>query len=301
MASPTTPTHGKIGNIYRLRPNGFKGAGLNDATWGVGYTGAATAYFTVAIDGVGTGTLNVDTFKWRVGTGLWTEEVDITGAAQALDDDQTITFASTTGHTAADQWMIGNLYEEATTEATATAQITTAANRILNPNRPPVFTDDGGETVLTLNYTNGYAVFTDEVGAVTVTGNNGYILQSMLEHVGYGFEWSMDAGLDMADASRFQQKWKEAVPGQAGVTGSFGSYYIGTKSMFDAFSDCADGTQKYFFVELYNYDPDGDQTGDRFLLWVTFSGFNVNASLGEVVKENLTFQALGAISQTANA
>ena len=36
-------THGKLGAIYRLRPNGFKGDGLNDVTWGTGFSGAASA------------------------------------------------------------------------------------------------------------------------------------------------------------------------------------------------------------------------------------------------------------------
>ena len=62
MASPTSPTHGKLAAIYRLRPNGFKGNGLNDVTWGTGYSGGGTSgYFEVVIDGTGT----PDTFKWR--------------------------------------------------------------------------------------------------------------------------------------------------------------------------------------------------------------------------------------------
>ena len=42
MASPITPTHGKLIALYRLRPNGFKGSGLNDMTWGTAAANAAT-------------------------------------------------------------------------------------------------------------------------------------------------------------------------------------------------------------------------------------------------------------------
>lgn len=302
MASPSTPTHGKIGNIYRLRPNNFSGSGLNDATWGTGYSGAgSSAYFEVVIDGEESGGGGVDTFKWRKDGGGWTETVDITGAAQTLSDSQTITFAATTGHTATDQWVIGNLDSEACTESGATAQITATAKRILNPNSSVTFTDAGGANCLSIDYTRAYATFDANVGAVTVSGNNGYILQSSLEHVGYGYQWTLDSGLDMADISVFQAQWKTALPGQAGVSGSFEAYFIGTNAAFEALEDAADGTQKYFLLELYTYDPDGDQTGDRFVIWATLSGINYNAPISEVVKEAVTFQAFGAISQTANA
>ncbi|MEA2014863.1 MAG: hypothetical protein U9N38_06125, partial [Thermodesulfobacteriota bacterium] len=164
MGSPTIPTHGKLGALYILRPNGFSGSGLNDATWGTAYSAADSAYFEVVIDGVGTGGGGADTFKWRKDGGAWTTTVDITGAAQTLSDSQTITFAATTGHTADDQWIIGNLKDEPCTEVGDTAQITDTLMRLLNPNSPPTFTDGGGKNVLTTNNTNGTAVFDGNVG-----------------------------------------------------------------------------------------------------------------------------------------
>lgn len=298
MASPSNVTHGKFANIYRLRPSGFVGVGLNDATWGAGYSGGgSSAYFEVQIDAAGT----PDTFQWRKDGGAWTTGVAITGAAQTLSDSQAITFAATTGHVVGDEWTICNLDTEACSESGVEAQITDAGKRIINPNATVIFTDSGAEKVLTVNYTSGLASFTGNVTVVTVSGNNGYIRQDQLEHVAYGYSWAADPGLDLAESSAFQQKWKTYVPGQAGVTGSFESYMVASVSGFDAIEAAADGTQKYFFIELYNYDPDGDQTGDRMLIWATMSGFGTSAGIGDVIKETLNWQAHGPVSFTANS
>ena len=53
MASPTVPYHGKTGSLYALRPNVFKGDGLNDVTWGTGSTALDLTYYEVEIDGDG--------------------------------------------------------------------------------------------------------------------------------------------------------------------------------------------------------------------------------------------------------
>lgn len=301
MASPTTPTHGKFGALYRLRPNGFKGNGLNDITWGTGFSGADSAYFEAVIDSELGGVAGVDTFKWRKDGGAWTEDVDITGAAQTLSDGQTITYAVTTGHTLTDQWVIGNLKDEPCTESSATAQITDALMRLLNPNSPPTFTDDGGKNVLTVNYTNGTAVFDDNVGVVDVDGNNGYIPSSALEKVGYFIDWNMDVSLDMTEISRMGQKWKEYIPGQAGGSGGANAYFIGCDTFFSDIEDNIDGSQDYFLLELFNYDPDQDQTGDHFIAWVTFNSWGANPTTGDVVKEAVGFQVHGMISFSPNA
>jgi len=78
----------------------FTGSGLDDATFGGSFTGAAAVTYTVVIDGVGT----PDTFKWKVGSGAYTEAVAITGSAQTLSDGVTVSFTSITGHTLGDQW-----------------------------------------------------------------------------------------------------------------------------------------------------------------------------------------------------
>jgi hypothetical protein len=297
----TTPMHGKLGALYVLRPNGFKGSGLNDLTWGVGSTAADLTYYEVVIDGVGTGGGGVDTFKWRVNGGAWTETVDITGAAQTLADAQTLTFAATTGHTAADQWVIGNLKDEPTTEATPLAQITDATARLLNPNAPPVWTDAGGGTFLSQNFTNGTGTFTAVAGAVTVTGNNGYIPTAALQKVGYLLDWSLTVNLDMADMTAMGDVWKTALPGQAGGSGSANAYFIGGQTLLNCLQESIAAGDKYFLLQLFNYDPDQDQTGDHFNAWVTFTSFALAPTINAVVKETVNFQLHGAISFTEDA
>jgi len=289
MGSPESPTHGKWANIFRLRPNGFKGDGLNDVTWGTGFSGAATSYFEVVIDGIGA----PDTFKWRQDGGAFTEDVAITGAAQTLAAGQQITFTATTGHTLLDQWIIGNLKDEPTTEASASAQITDATHRILNPNNPPTFTDSGGKKVLTVDNVRGQATFSGNVANVDVDGNNGFIVQAGLERVGYLVGWEFSWNIDMADASRVQQQWKKAIPGQAGGEGSADAIYIGTDSFFDVIKKTADGVQDYFFLQLFNYDPDNDQTGDHWNVWVTFKDLSISAPIGDIIKEKTGFTLQG--------
>lgn len=74
------------------------GAGLNDAT----FQGTPTQFanFFVAIDSTGT----PDTFTWAKDFQTVASNVPITGAAQALSDGVTVTFAATTGHTNGNQW-----------------------------------------------------------------------------------------------------------------------------------------------------------------------------------------------------
>ena len=136
--------------------------------------------------------------------GAWTAGVAITGAEQTLADGQKLTFAAVDGHTVGDQWVIGNLKSEPTTESGDQAQITDATARLLNPNAPPTWTDDGGETVVQVNFTNGTGIFTGNVGTVTVTGtcdatqtvaswcNNG-VLQEDTCAGGQGCGWSTQA------------------------------------------------------------------------------------------------------------
>ena len=296
MASPTIPVHGKTAAIYRLRPNGFKGAGLNDAAWGTGYNGASSAYFEVVIDHEAM----PDTFKWRKDGGAWTEDVAITGAAQTLSDGQTITFTATTGHTLNDQWVIGNLKDEACTESGTEAQITESTKLLLNANAIPTFTDTGAKNVTEIQLVLGKAIFDGNVTVVTVTGNNGYIVRSALELVAYSYDWKFTAAVDIAVIPRHQKHWKEKLPGQAEASGGAESYFIGGSSFFDALREAAAGTERYFLLELYSYEPDGDQTGDRFVAWAAIKGVDMNAPVNDVVKEPVTFEFHGLPKFVAN-
>ena len=289
-------THGKRANVFSLRPNGFDGTGLNDAAWGVAFSGAASAYYEVEIDAEGT----PDTFKWRKNGGGWTTGVSITGAAQTLDDGQTITFAATTGHTLGDSWTTGNLKAEACTESGATAQITDSAKRLLNPNTTVTFTDTGGANLLRIDYAAGKAYFDTNVTVVTAEGNNGYIPSGMLEKAGYLYEWSMDLALDLAEKSAFQDDWKKWEPGQAEANGSAAGFFAGRK-WFAVFEDCVDGPQAYFLVQFFSYDPDNDQTGDHINAWVIFENFNLSSPAAEMVKETIGYKVHGMPGFVVNA
>jgi hypothetical protein len=189
-----------------------------------------------------------------------------------------------------------SLTSEACTEVGATAQITDSAKRFLDPNNPPVFTDTGGEQVLRIDYTTGTAYFSGTVTVVTCTGTDSYYPASELTKVGYLTDWSFTTTLELADSSYMGQAWKNNIPGQAGGTGSANAFFIGDDSFFDGIEN-----KELFLLQLFNYDPDQDQTGDHFNAWVWFNGIGDNAAVGDTVKESLDFTIDGIPSFTANA
>lgn len=301
MAFSTTPIKGHWGLLYWLRPNGFKGSGLNDVTWGLVCDDATSIDFVVEIDGNDT----ADTFKWSVdGGATWPTAnlvVAITGAAQTLSDAQTITFAATTGHTIGDRWHIGNLRAEPCDESGATGQITEASHRLLKPEKVGFgdWTDSGGEGVIKIDYTTGTATFTDTVGTtVTVTRNDGYVLEAELQELGYMQGWALNPSGSPMDVSRCGQNWKEFLLSQLGATGSIDKMHIPNASLFEALEDCADGTQDYFLLQLFTQEDaaNKDQTGTHLFVWVSFTNLGVTSNLNDIIKENVSFQVHGIIS-----
>jgi hypothetical protein len=301
MASPTTPMHGKLGALYAVRPNGYVGVasslGLNDLTWGVASSAGADTIYVVTIDHTAG---PPDTFTWTVNGAGGAADVAITGAEQTLADGQKLTFAAVAGHTVGDSWTIGNFKATGCDEVGAIAQITTATKRLLNPNRIPLFTDAGGKNVIDINFTTGTATFDGNVGVVTVEGNQGFFPAAALQKVAYLIDWNLSVTLDMADASRMGQQWKEALPGQAGATGSANAYFIANQTMLNNIQSTIAGGDKYFLLQLFNYDPDQDQTGDHINAWVSFTSFGIGADIGSVVKESLNLQVVGGMSFVSN-
>jgi len=80
----------------------FTGSGLDDAVFHGYFEGTTSTNYYVRIDATGT----PDTFEWSKDNFSTTEAtgVAITGAEQALDNNITIEFAATTGHTLNDVW-----------------------------------------------------------------------------------------------------------------------------------------------------------------------------------------------------
>ncbi len=300
---PTTvPTHGKIGALYALRPNGYEGVaaslGLNDVTWGVADAAVASTVYKVTIDA---SVPSPDTFAWTVNGGGGAAGVAITGAAQAVGvDGQLITFGAVDGHTIGDSWTIGNLHAEPCTVVGSTAQITAAANRFLNPNAPPTWTPANAVQLLSVNYTNGTATFSGAPGVTTCAGNNGMVMAASLQKVGYLLDWSLNIGLEMADSTSMGDSWKTALPGQANGSGSANAYFIANQTLLNCLQNSIAAGNKYFLLQLFNYDPDKDQTGDHINAWVTFTSFAIGPTINAVVKETINFQVQGDISFTAN-
>ena len=87
---------------YSLTANTmFSGTGLDDMTSDVsGYTQSTSTHYLVAISSVGAS----DTFNWFDSQGNSASNVIVNGLAQTLSYNTKITFASTFGHTVADNW-----------------------------------------------------------------------------------------------------------------------------------------------------------------------------------------------------
>jgi hypothetical protein len=78
---------------------------LNDMTAGGAYSGAASRFFRVQIDGSNA----PDTFSWWLSSSatntVWNEQtVPISAGTYTLGEGMTVTFATTTGHTVGDRW-----------------------------------------------------------------------------------------------------------------------------------------------------------------------------------------------------
>lgn len=111
--------------------------------------------------------------------------------------------------------------------------------------------------------------------------------------------WSLSVQLDMADASRSGQDWKEGLPGQAGWSGSFGFQFVAGNTEQKAFMDnivAATPGTKLTDVKFLLDSSTNAYTGDIFI-----TGISVNPSLGGVVEGTLNFQGNGALTLTSAA
>ena len=108
--------------------------------------------------------------------------------------------------------------------------------------------------------------------------------------------WTIDVSLDMADISRQGQDWKEALPGQAGWSGSFsGQVVMGNteqKAIFDNIIAATPGT-KLDDME-FNLEDTGDYlSGDLYI-----TGVSISPAVGDKVGFTVNFQGTGALSLT---
>ncbi|MEA2014862.1 MAG: hypothetical protein U9N38_06120 [Thermodesulfobacteriota bacterium] len=115
----------------------------------------------------------------------------------------------------------------------------------------------------------------------------------------YSKGWSLEVSLDMADASRVGQSWKEGLPGQAGWTGSFEIYAV-----------LGNTEQKAFFDNLVTATPGTKLTDVKFLLDgstnaftgnIYITGMSMGPTIGDVVSATMNLQGDGALSVTDSA
>lgn len=114
--------------------------------------------------------------------------------------------------------------------------------------------------------------------------------------IAYQKGWNISVSLDMADASRSGQNWKEALPGQAGWNGSFEMYAVpGNAQQILVFNNliiAAPGTKITASKFLQDVDTNAF-TGSFFI-----TGISINATMGGVVSATVNFQGDGALAQT---
>ena len=114
--------------------------------------------------------------------------------------------------------------------------------------------------------------------------------------IAYQKGWNISVNLDMADASRSGQNWKEALPGQAGWSGSFEMYVVPGNAQ-----------QILVYNNLIIAAPGVKITGSKFLQDIDtnaftgsffVTGISINATMGGVASATVNFQGDGALAQT---
>lgn len=108
--------------------------------------------------------------------------------------------------------------------------------------------------------------------------------------------WSLSVSLDMADASRAGQNWKEALPGQAGWNGSFEAHFVAGNTEQKAFMDNLVAATPGVKLTDVKFLLDG--TTNAFTGNIFITGMSVPAQMGGVVAVTFNFQGDGALTLT---
>lgn len=181
---------------------------------------------------------------------------------------------------------------ESCTASVLEAQITTATMRRLNPNAAVTI---GGTAipVADIDYVNGIIKFQSSVAgsAVTVTGE--YVAQANLAEVGYITDWTLNMSLETADESAMGDSWRSFKAGLAAWNASATGFF--QDDTFGAMLTNEDSPheQRLWLIEFYTDDP---TELDRYVGWGIVSGVNVNASIGDLVKNPITIQGVKNIA-----
>ena len=112
----------------------------------------------------------------------------------------------------------------------------------------------------------------------------------------YSVGYSLDVSLDMADASRQGQNWKESLPGLAGASGTMEYMLVlgntEQKALVDNLITATPGV-KLTDIKFLLDGSTNAFTGDIFV-----TGFSVNTTIGDVVKGSFPFVLDGALAVT---
>ena len=112
----------------------------------------------------------------------------------------------------------------------------------------------------------------------------------------YEIEVTLNVALDMANASRSGQDWKEGTPGMASWSGQMSMFFVAGNTEQKAFMDniiAAPPGTKLTDVKLLLDGSTNAFTGDIYI-----TGFSITQNLGDDVKCTFPFQGNGALSLT---
>jgi len=116
--------------------------------------------------------------------------------------------------------------------------------------------------------------------------------------VDYSVGYSLDVTLDMADASRQGQSWKEQLPGMAGASGTMEFMLVlgntEQKALIDNLITATPGTKLEDVIFLLEGSTSGF-TGDIYV-----TGFSMSTTIGDIVKGSFPFVVDGALAVSAS-
>lgn len=117
--------------------------------------------------------------------------------------------------------------------------------------------------------------------------------------VEYTEGWNLSVALDMSAIPRQGQDWKEALPGQAGWTGSFVAHFVAGNTEQKAFLDNI--VAAIPGVQLTDVKLLLDAATNAFTGNLYITGFTINPTVGDKVSITFNFQGDGALSLTDTA
>jgi len=132
-----------------------------------------------------------------------------------------------------------------------------------------------------------------EISITAGTGDTYYVDAFQvykLEQVGGFYSWSLDAAIDTAEVTAFEDSgWKTFIPTLLGWTGR-ADHYWGTEEFFNHIAN-----ERNLYAVFY-VEQDSDMTGKRWEGLVYVQGASISAAVADVISESITLQGDGPLS-----